>query len=246
MTFSINTPLFSGTLAELVECIQNDTIDILDISLAEITASFVAYLTESASLPIMDAVDLHLSTSQLLLLKARYLLGHREEVDTTQLKEEVVDILIEFQRLKKLSDELRKLQLDDLRQLARKEKIKPMVRYYRQFHKNQQELRISAAMSTVRNPQDLVDSLHALGAKRVVIRSLPKFDQFPIHLMRDRLLQRLEKSETKLSDLIEREGDRQAQLISALLVVLLAIQRQAAIAIQEQPFHAILIRKKLI
>lgn len=244
MIFRIETPQFSGALAELVECIQNDTVDILDISLSDITATFITYLTQSASLPIIDAVDLHFYTSQLLLIKAQYLLGRKEEVDTTHLKEEVVDILIEFQRLKKLSDELCKLQLEDLRQLARKEKIKPITRHYQKLHTDQRELLISTAMSTKRDPQELSISLHAIAAKMVVIHSLPKFNQVSLRLMRDRLFRQLQKSEAKLSDLIETAVDRRAQLVSALLVVLVAVQGKVVIASQEQPFQTILIRKK--
>lgn len=246
MTFRIDTSLFSGTLADLVECIQNDTVDILDISLSDVTVAFIAYLTESTSWPIVDAVDLHFYTSQLLLLKAQYLLGRKEEVDTTLLKEGVVDILIEFQRLKKLSDELRKLQLEDLRQLARKDKTKPIIRHYQQAQASQRDPLISAAMNTARDPQELSVKLHAIAAKMVVIRSLPKFNQVSLSVMRERLLQRMEGAEAWLSDLVEAEGDRRAQLVSALLVVLIAVQRQVISATQERPFRAVLLRKKLI
>lgn len=243
MNLQITTSHFTGTLAELVEAIQDDQVDILDVSLTKVTASFISYLAENAALPIVDAVTIHFYTTQLLLIKAQYLLNDEEEVDTVRLREEVIDVLIEFQRLKKLSDELRRLQTEDLRPLVREDKRRSILRHYP---------RSSRALPPMasRDPHELSRRIHDVAAKLLITRALPPFTQFSLPLMRARLLQLIERKQTGvLSDLLDNETEhfdnekRRAQLISALLVVLVEVQRHMITARQPQPFYPVTIQR---
>lgn len=235
--FEITIPHFTGTVIELIDGIRNDVVDILDISLARITTSFLEYLGRYASLPIVHTVDVYFYTSQLLLFKSQCLAGKDDPIDSEELKEGVVEMLIEFQRLKKLSDELRKIQVADVRHIIRKDKAARILRHYKQSDRTHYPL-------VIRNTQELVVRARRVAERMIVIRALPKPMHFPLDIVHERLMRAIRVRAIELKELLEGDDERRAQLASALLVVLIAVRKQTVWVTQAMPFGTVSIRKR--
>jgi len=220
-------------LARCIEDIRSGELAIVDIILTEITRSFLEYMTHHAELSMARMITIYSYVTQLLLIKARFLLGGAEEGadEVALLKESAIDILIEFQRLKKLADELKRLQNRDMRVIARKDR-----RAYISAHCAPAQF--SLAPLAHYSPATLALYLRALLQKKRIITSLPKFNQFALPLMNERLLRFKREKDIDFDTLIE-EGDRRAQTISALLVVLAAAADRIVITKQRAPFEAI-------
>ena len=231
----LNSKRFDQILSDLIEDIQTNKTIVLDVLVSEVTHAFLHYLEHSA-LSVLHMVDVHYYAVHLLLIKAKYLIGDTEQHNPNELQEDIIEILIEFQRLKKLTDELKKIHIEDARSVARQDKSKNIMQYYKQ-----QPTDILSSMP--RDSSEISTCMDTLLQKRSVVKSLPAFDQFSIQTMHDRLMQSVQKHDIQLQVLIHEEGDKRAQLISALLVVLIVASQQMVYTTQQRPFLDIMIHK---
>ena len=72
--FSLSTPAFQGPLEVLLNLIEERKVSISDISLAEVTDAYLAYVEKLPSLPLGETAQFILVASTLLLTKSRALL----------------------------------------------------------------------------------------------------------------------------------------------------------------------------
>jgi len=102
-SFKLNK--FEGPLDLLLFLIKKNEINIYDIPVAKITEQYLDYLSAAPELDLDEASEFHTMAATLLLIKSRMLLpleftADDEDEDPRQ---ELVERLIEYQRIKKLS-----------------------------------------------------------------------------------------------------------------------------------------------
>jgi segregation and condensation protein A len=91
-SFAIATPHFEGPLESLLNLIEERKLSISDISLAEVTDAYLAYVEKLPELPLGETAQFILVASTLLLIKSRALLP------TLQLSEEERESVEELER----------------------------------------------------------------------------------------------------------------------------------------------------
>jgi len=73
-TFALETPVYKGPLEALLDLIEARKLSISDISLAEVSDSYLAYVEKLPNLPLAETSQFVLVASTLLLIKSRSLL----------------------------------------------------------------------------------------------------------------------------------------------------------------------------
>jgi len=105
---------FEGTLDLLLLLIQKNEINIYDIPIAKITEQFIEYLRYAEAMDLEETSEFHAMAVKLLLIKSRTLLPVEMDDDGELLdpRQELVDMLIEYQKFKKLSEEMEEKEKD--------------------------------------------------------------------------------------------------------------------------------------
>lgn len=88
--FQLETDVYQGPLEALLDMIEARKMSITDVSLAEVTDSYLAYVEKLPSLPLGETAQFILVASTLLLIKSRTLLP---SMDLTDEERESVDEL---------------------------------------------------------------------------------------------------------------------------------------------------------
>lgn len=108
--FSIQTDSFQGPLELVIELIEKRRLLVNELSLAQITDEYVAYVRSHPEFPIEDAADFIGVAATLLLIKSKSLLP---ELDLTEQEEEDVEDLKRrlelYEKTREASKELAKL-----------------------------------------------------------------------------------------------------------------------------------------
>lgn len=97
---------FEGPLDLLLFLIKKNEMNIYDIQIASITEQFIDFLTKADKSNLANITDFYEMASDLLYIKSRMLLPIKVEIEEDELedpRQELVDKLIEYQRLKKLA-----------------------------------------------------------------------------------------------------------------------------------------------
>ena len=106
---------FDGPLDLLLYLIRKDEIDIYDIPIAEVTRQYLAYLDACRELNLEVAGEFLYMASMLIRIKAQMLLpGPESEVEEDP-REELVNALLEYRKIKHLSSHLEELAVDRAR-----------------------------------------------------------------------------------------------------------------------------------
>lgn len=79
--FTVATPIFAGPLEALLNMIEERKMSISDVSLAEVTDGYLAYVEKLSELPLGETAQFILVASTLLLIKSRTLLPTLELSD---------------------------------------------------------------------------------------------------------------------------------------------------------------------
>jgi len=105
---------FEGPLDLLLFLIRKNEINIYDIPIAKITGQFLDYLREAQSMDLEETSEFHALAAELLLTKSRTLLPVEmdDSGDFLDPRQELVDRLIEYQKFKKLSEEMEEKEKD--------------------------------------------------------------------------------------------------------------------------------------
>ena len=110
MAYQVHLENFEGPLDLLLYFIQRDKIDIYDIPIAHITAEYLSYLELMEALNLSLAGEFILLAATLMHIKARMLLPHAEPTGDEPIEDPrqvLVQQLIEYQRFKEASEDLR-------------------------------------------------------------------------------------------------------------------------------------------
>jgi segregation and condensation protein A len=107
--FSIETPVFQGPLEALLDLIEARKMSISEISLAEVTDAYLAYVEKLPQLPLGETAQFILVASTLLLIKSRALLPNLElSEDERESVEELERRLARYALVRKTARVLRK------------------------------------------------------------------------------------------------------------------------------------------
>jgi len=105
---------FEGPLDLLLFLIRKNEINIYDIPIAKITGQFLDYLRDAEAMDLEETSEFHAMAAMLLLIKSRTLLPMEMDDDGELLdpRQELVERLIEYQKFKKLSEEMEEKEKD--------------------------------------------------------------------------------------------------------------------------------------
>lgn len=99
---------FEGPLDLLLHLISKNKVSIYDIPIVEITDQYLSAIEGIEDANIENASEFIVLAAQLLYIKSRMLLPKDEEVEEEDPREELAQRLLEYQRYKEASAELRK------------------------------------------------------------------------------------------------------------------------------------------
>ncbi len=112
MAYRIHLENFEGPLDLLLYFIQRDQIDIYDIPISHITAEYLDYLDLMESLNLSLAGEFILLAATLMHIKVRMLLPRPESTEDELIddpRQELVQLLMEYQQIKAAAMDLRQL-----------------------------------------------------------------------------------------------------------------------------------------
>ncbi len=110
MNYSITIDKFEGPLDLLLHLIKQNDIDIFDINIAEITEQYLDYIKAMTELNLDISSEYLVMAADLTLIKSRELLPNEEE-EEENLKEELIDRLVEYQKYKEVSETFKDLEI---------------------------------------------------------------------------------------------------------------------------------------
>jgi segregation and condensation protein A len=105
---------FEGPLDLLLFLIRKNEINIYDIPIADITGQFLDYLRGERTMNLDETSEFHAMAAMLLLIKSRTLLPVEmdDDGDLVDPRQELVERLIEYQKFKKLTNEMEEKEKD--------------------------------------------------------------------------------------------------------------------------------------
>lgn len=101
MDYSVTIDKFEGPLDLLLHLIKQNDIDIFDINIADITQQYLNYIKAMKDLDLDVGSEYLVMAADLTLIKSRELLPVEDEEE--DLKEELIDRLVEYQKYKEAS-----------------------------------------------------------------------------------------------------------------------------------------------
>jgi segregation and condensation protein A len=118
MHYNIKIDEFEGPLDLLLHLINNSNIDIYDISIDEVTKQYLDYINAMEKLDIEIASEYLVMASELMLIKSKSLLPSNKEKeelleeDEEITRENLINRLVEYQKYKELTKNLKVLELE--------------------------------------------------------------------------------------------------------------------------------------
>lgn len=106
MNYEIQVDDFQGPLDLLYKLVKKNKIEISEISLAEITEQYLAYIKNLSDFNLEQASEFMVLASELLEIKARLLLPDNTEDDEEVENSDLVDRLEEYELFKIIADKL--------------------------------------------------------------------------------------------------------------------------------------------
>ena len=113
---------FEGPLDLLIHLIEKNKMDIYDIPIVSITDQYIGYLQSLSELDLEQASQFLVMASLLLQIKSRMLLPKTvlDEEDEADPREMLVQMLVEYRRIKEAAQQLEALKKEAARRHARK------------------------------------------------------------------------------------------------------------------------------
>lgn len=121
-TFEIKLPQFEGPFDLLLFFIERDELEIHEIRISQITDDFLDYIQQMNALNIELASEFIFTAAVLMRIKAKTLLPRPaidEEGNEMDLKEDLIQKLIEYKKFKQVSEQLRMLEAERFKQEKR-------------------------------------------------------------------------------------------------------------------------------
>lgn len=111
--YKVSLPAYEGPLDLLLYLIRKAEVDIYDIPIAQITREYLEYVTLMQELQLELAGDFFVMAATLMLIKSQMLLPRPVTTELESIEDprtELMRQLIEYERIQKLSDEMRELE----------------------------------------------------------------------------------------------------------------------------------------
>ena len=126
---SLKLSAFEGPLDLLLHLIEKDKLDIYDIPIVSITEQYIAYLKQLQSFDMELASEFLVMAATLLQIKSRMLLPKPpvEEDEEEDPRERLVEMLVEYRRIKQAAKALLELKNDADKHVQRKPMFADMV-----------------------------------------------------------------------------------------------------------------------
>lgn len=116
MDYSIKIDSFEGPLDLLLHLIKKSNVNIYDISVVEITNQYLDYINKMEELNIDVASSYLVMAAELMELKSKSLLPHKEEKEEDDeeevSRENLINRLVEYQKYKDITSKFRELELE--------------------------------------------------------------------------------------------------------------------------------------
>lgn len=220
----VHLEIFEGPLELLLHLVKKNSLSIFDIPISKITDEYLKHLELMKEMNIDIAGDFLVMASTLMYIKSRSLLPTEQQQEEEDLKEELIEKMLEYQKYKEISKALQDL-------LEAQKNI-----YYRKkpiFTDEDLNLNITIF--------DLIQTLKNLLEKVPPEIKELIYEEVPIEeKIREILTIVEEKKKIKFQDLIFNVRTR-LEIITFFLAMLELIRLKQIFVIQENPFGDIII-----
>jgi segregation and condensation protein A len=223
---------FEGPLDLLLFLIRKNEVNIYDIPIAQITEQYLEYISYVETLDLEDVTEFQVMAATLLCIKSRTLLPVEAgaDDDAGDLRQELVDRLIEYQKFKKLSGLMEEKEREAEWIIERK-------RLQRELPFNDEGLWEQLDI------WDLLKTFSALMADRLPgERIIDLYEEVTVNEKIALMVETLEKKgECGFTDLVVRKGSVM-DIICAFLAILEAVKVRMILVFQNRMFGDIMIR----
>jgi segregation and condensation protein A len=221
---------FEGPLDLLLYMIRKNEINIYDIPIAQITEQYIDYLRNAETMDMEDITAFHAMASTLLYIKSRTLLPvEMDDADVEDPRLDLVERLIEYQKIKKLSS-----------LMEEREKENEWIIERRRLQHN-----LPFADDDMWKEVDIWDLIKAFSSLTVNLpaeRIIDLYEEVSVNEKTTLLSEFLEnRGECRFTDLIIRSGAM--DVVCAFLAVLEAAKLRLIILFQNRLFGDILIKQ---
>lgn len=224
---------FEGPLDLLLSLIEEEKLDVTEISLAHVTEQFLQYMRTQTSLSPSELADWLNIAAKLLVIKSRVLLpslafSAEEEQEATDLTWQ----LYQYKLYKEAAKALRKIESQDQQSWIRHTTFVEKITFY---------------------PDPSVNNSTLYSAMRFLAKSLEEITQFPKKILEEviNISEKIEdlqntiqhKVELKLKDLL-RSAKSRTEIIVTFLALLELVKQKILSVEQETIFSEIIIRRR--
>lgn len=133
MAIPVKIQVFEGPLDLLLHLIEKNKIDIYDIPIVEITEQYIGYLRNLQEFDMELASEFLVMAATLLQIKSRMLLpkeAREDEDEGEDPRQQLVEMLVEYRRIKKAAQNLRYLKEEADRYASREPMFANLVERY--------------------------------------------------------------------------------------------------------------------
>jgi len=230
-SFKVNE--FEGPLDLLLFLVKKNEINIYDIPIAQITEQYIGYLAYMTSLDLDELTGFHAMAAALLYIKSRMLLPVEIDMDEIEdPRQELVEKLIEYQRLKKLTELMEERSKEAEWVIERKKMQRPLP-----FKEEElwEKLDIWDLLNTF---SSLMNDIQ--GGRNIIDLN----EEVSVNEKLTLLTELLEtRGECSFADLVSKRGSLM-DIICAFLALLEAVKARMAAVYQNRMFGDILIRSR--
>ncbi len=204
---------FEGPLDLLLTLIQKNKVSIYDIPIVEITDQYLEAIDGIEESSLDNTGDFIVMAAQLLYIKSKMLLPKNDEEEEEDPREELAQRLLEYQKYKEASKELRKSEFSSKYMVFRdEEEIKFPIPEYNRHHE------VSA----------LIDAFNSILARRIrkekptkrAFTGIVGREKVSVDDMVEKICKRLHKSGRIQFKSLFRDEDSKPELIATFLAVL--------------------------
>jgi segregation and condensation protein A len=221
---------FEGPLDLLLYMIRKNEINIYDIPISQITEQYIEYLRNAETMDLEDITAFHAMASTLLYIKSRTLLpAELDDEDAEDPRADLVERLIEYQKIKKLSSLMEEKENDWIIERRRLQHNLP-------FTDDDMWKKVDI--------WDLLKTFSSLTVNLPAEHIISLYEEVSVNEKTTLLSEFLEnRGECRFTDLIVRSGAM--DVVCAFLAVLEAAKLRLIVLFQNRLFGDILIRSSL-
>lgn len=110
LELSFRLEMFEGPLDLLLHLIKKNKVSIYDIPIVEITKQYLEYLSKMEEMNLEISSEFTVMAAQLLYIKSKMLLPKHEDEEEDDPKKDLVDRLVEYQKVKEAREKLKPMQ----------------------------------------------------------------------------------------------------------------------------------------